>query len=335
MVDIFSNTPRVTLAYTPTPLEALPNFTKALGGPDIWIKRDDCTGFALGGNKVRKLEFIMAEAQAKGATVIVTAGGTQSNHVRQTAAAAVRLGMKCHAVLERVRTDVLYETNGNALLDYLFGAIPHFVGKDADMDVAMSSVDAELTAEGETVYIVPIGGSNALGSMGYVACAMELAQQFRENNVHPSAIVHASGSAGTQAGLLVGLSLAGLEIPVIGMCVSRAGEAQRKKVTSLIVSLTSFIERPDLKSVIDVICDGAYVGPGYGIETPEMIAAIQLLARTEGIFLDPVYTGKAMAGLVDYMKTGKFYNAGPVIFLHTGGTPALFVYPSVAGDDHI
>ncbi len=334
MADIFSNTPRVTLAHTPTPLEALPNFTKALSGPDIWIKRDDCTGFALGGNKVRKLEFLMAEAQAKGATVIITAGGTQSNHVRQTAAAAVRLGMKCHAVLERVRTDGLYETNGNALLDYLFGAVPHFVEKNTNMDAAMSSIHAELTAKGETVYVVPIGGSNALGSMGYIACALELAEQFREQNVHPSAIVHASGSAGTQAGLLVGLSLAGLEIPVLGMCVSRPAEAQRKKVISLVQALASFIERPDLADIIDVICDGAYVGPGYGDETPEMIAAVQLLARTEGVFLDPVYTGKAMAGLIDYVKAGKFDNAGPIVFLHTGGTPALFVYPSVAGDEH-
>lgn len=333
MVDIFLNTPRVPLAHTPTPLEALPNFTKALDGPDIWIKRDDCTGFALGGNKVRKLEFLMADAQAKGATVIVTAGGTQSNHVRQTAAAAVRLGMTCHAVLERVRTDELYETNGNAFLGHLFGAVPHFVEKDADMDAGMVSISAELTAKGETVYIVPIGGSNALGSMGYIACAMELAAQFREQNVHPSAIVHASGSAGTQAGLLVGLSLAGLEIPVLGMCVSRPGEAQMGKVASLVQALTSFIQRPDLTGVIDVICDGAYVGPGYGEETPEMVAAVQLLARTEGIFLDPVYTGKAMAGLIDYVKAGKFENASPIVFLHTGGTPALFVYPSVADGD--
>lgn len=335
MVDIFSNTPRVTLAHTPTPLEALPNLTKALGGPDIWIKRDDCTGFALGGNKVRKLEFLMADAQAKGATVIVTAGGTQSNHVRQTAAAAVRLGMKCYAVLERVRTDELYETNGNAILDHLFGAVPHFVEKGADIDAAISDINADLTANGETVYVVPIGGSNALGSMGYITCAMELAQQFREENVHPSAIVQASGSAGTQAGLLVGLALAGLEIPVIGMCVSRSGEAQEEKVTSLVQSLTNFVKRSDLVSVIDVICDGAYVGPGYGVETPEMITAVQLLARTEGVFLDPVYTGKAMAGLIDYVKTGKFDNAGPVVFLHTGGTPALFVYPSVANDDRV
>lgn len=334
MSDFISNLPRVELAHTPTPLEALPNLTKALGGPDIWIKRDDCTGFALGGNKVRKLEYLMADAEAKGATTIITAGGTQSNHVRQTAAAAVRLGIKCHAILERVRTDDLYETNGNALLDHLFGAVPHFVEMNTDMDAAMTKLSAELTASGEKTYIVPIGGSNALGSMGYVSCAMELSQQLRQENIHPSAIVHASGSAGTQAGLLVGLSLSGLEIPVIGMCVSRSGEAQSEKVTSLVASLTSFIERPDLADIVDVICDGAYVGPGYGVETPEMIAAVQMLARTEGIFLDPVYTGKAMAGLMDYVETGKFVDAGPIVFIHTGGTPALFVYPSVANDSN-
>jgi len=334
MSDFISSLPRLELAHTPTPLEALPNLSKALGGPDIWIKRDDCTGFALGGNKVRKLEYLMADAKAKGATTVITAGGTQSNHVRQTAAAAVRLGIKCHAILERVRTDDLYETNGNALLDHLFGAVSHFVEMNADMDAAMAKLSAELTASGETVYIVPIGGSNALGSMGYVSCAMELSQQLRAENIHPSAIVHASGSAGTQAGLLVGLSLAGLEIPVIGMCVSRSGDAQSEKVTSLVASLADFIERSDLTDVVDVICDGAYVGPGYGVETPEMILAVQMLARTEGVFLDPVYTGKAMAGLIDYVQSGKFAGAGPIVFLHTGGTPALFVYPSVAGENN-
>lgn len=330
MADMLDRFPRVPLAFTPTPLERLGNFTKALGGPDIWIKRDDCTGFALGGNKVRKLEFLMAEAMEKRATVIVTAGGTQSNHVRQTAAAASRLGLECHCILERVRSDALYETNGNALLDHLFGAHPRFIDKDADMDAAMATLADELTQSGETVYVVPVGGSNALGALGYVDCAFELAAQFREQGVHPDLIVHASGSAGTQAGLLVGLALAGLEIPVVGMCVSRTGAAQQAKVEALVVEVCLFIGRPDLADVIEVVCDGAYVGPGYAVETPEMAAAVRQLARTEGIFLDPVYTGKAMAGLIDYAKRGKLTGAGPVLFLHTGGTPALFVYPEIA-----
>lgn len=330
MGDVLDKYPRVPLAFAPTPLEHLANFSASLGGPDIWIKRDDCTGFALGGNKVRKLEFLMADAVAGKATVIVTAGGTQSNHVRQTAAAASRLGMACHCVLERVRSDELYETNGNALLDHLFGAVPRFIDKDADMDVAMAALAEELTQAGETVYVVPVGGSNALGSLGYVACAFELAAQLREQGIHPGLIVHASGSAGTQAGLLVGLALAGLEIPVLGMCVSRSVAAQKAKVAALVADVCRFIDRPDLAEVIDVNCDGAYVGPGYGAETPEMADAVRFLARSEGIFLDPVYTGKAMAGLIDHARTGKLASAGAVVFLHTGGTPALFVYPAIA-----
>lgn len=329
MSAILDQFPRHRFAVLPTPLEHLPNLSADLGH-EIWIKRDDCTGFALGGNKVRKLEFLMADAIAKGANVIVTAGGTQSNHVRQTAAAATKLGVSCECILERVRTDDLYETNGNVFLDHLFGATPHFVEQGADVDAAMASLCDQLAADGQLVYPVPIGGSNPLGSLGYVECAFELAAQFREANLHPSAIVHASGSAGTQAGLLVGLALAGLEIEVLGMCVSRDGSAQQTKVSELVDALCTLVGRGDLVDVIDVRCDGAYVGPGYGVPTSGMTEAIQRVARTEGIFLDPVYTGKAMAGLVDYAQTGKLEGRGPIMFLHTGGAPALFVYPEVA-----
>lgn len=329
-LDRFS---RLPLAHLPTPLEKMPNLAASLGVADLWIKRDDCTGFALGGNKVRKLEYLMADAKAQGATAIVTAGGTQSNHVRQTAAAAARLGLRCGAVLERVRTDALYESNGNALLDHLFGAEPVFIDKDADMVAALAALTDDWRAVGETVYEVPVGGSNPLGALGYVRAAEELATQCRKLKLHPGLMVLASGSAGTQAGLLVGLALVGLEVQVVGMCVSRPGPDQQAKVAALVKDICDFIDRPDLADVIEVRCDGAYVGPGYGVETPEMISAVQTLARTEGIFLDPVYTGKAMAGLIDYAATGKLTGAGPVIFLHTGGTPALFVYPDVAGVD--
>ncbi len=324
---------RIPLAHVPTPLEPMPNLAKALGVTDLWIKRDDCTGFALGGNKVRKLEYLMADAKTQGATAIITAGGTQSNHVRQTAAAASRLGLRCGAVLERVRTDALYESSGNALLDHLFGAEPVFIDKDADLSAALAKLAADWRAAGETVYEIPVGGSNPLGALGYVRAAEELATQCRDMGLHPGLIVHASGSAGTQAGLLVGLALVGLEVQVVGMCVSRAGPEQEAKVTALVKDTCDFIGRPDLADVIEVRCDGAYVGPGYGAKTPAMISAVQALARTEGIFLDPVYTGKAMAGLIDFAATGKLTGAGPIIFLHTGGTPALFVYPDVAGVD--
>lgn len=327
-LDVF---PRLALAHMPTPLERMKNLQSALGGPEIWIKRDDCTGFAFGGNKVRKLEFLMADAMAKGATAIVTAGGTQSNHVRQTAAAAAKLGLKCAAVLERVRTDNLYETTGNALLDHMFGAAPHFVDLDTDLVAAMIDLAAALNAEGEATYTVPVGGSNPLGALGYVVCADELARQFREQGMHPGLIVLASGSAGTQAGLLVGLALAGLEIPVVGMCVSRPGPAQVAKVKNLVGCICDLLDRADLEDVIDVVCDGAYVGPGYGAPTPGMTEAVRLVARSEGIVLDPVYTGKAMAGLIDYARTGKLTGSGPVVFLHTGGAPALFAYPDLPG----
>lgn len=329
MSAILDQFPRHRFAFLPTPLEHLPNLSADLGH-EIWIKRDDCTGFALGGNKVRKLEFLLAQAIAEGADTIVTAGGTQSNHVRQTAAAATKMGLSCACVLERVRTDELYETNGNAFLDHLFGAEPHFIELGADMDAAMTALCDNLTADGRKVYQVPVGGSNPLGSLGYVDCAWEMATQFRHADVHPSTIVHASGSAGTQAGLLVGLALAGLEIDVIGVCVSRDGDVQQAKVSELVDAICALVGRPDLADVIDVRCDGAYVGPGYGVSTPGMSDAIKRVARTEGVFLDPVYTGKAMAGLIDYAQSGKFKGAGPVVFIHTGGTPALFVYPEVA-----
>lgn len=329
MSAILDQFPRHRFAVLPTPLENLPNLSADLGH-EIWIKRDDCTGFALGGNKVRKLEFLMADAIAKGADTIITAGGTQSNHVRQTAAAATKLGLSCECILERVRTDDLYETNGNVFLDHLFGATPHFVEKGADVDAAMAALSDQLAADGRLVYPVPVGGSNPLGCLGYVECAFEMATQFRGIGLHPSAIVLASGSAGTQAGLLVGLALAGLEIEVLGMCVSRDGEAQQSKVSDLVDTLCILINREDLADVIDVRCDGGYVGPGYGAPTDGMVAAIQRVARTEGIFLDPVYTGKAMAGLIDYAETGKLEGRGPIVFLHTGGVPALFVYPEVA-----
>lgn len=323
---------RLDLATAPTPLERMANLTRALGGPDLWIKRDDCTGFALGGNKVRKLEFLIADALDKGATAVVTAGGTQSNHVRQTMAAASRFGLRAATVLERVRTDALYEENGNALLDKLFGAETHFVDKDADLAAALADLAAKLSSEGETVYSVPVGGSSPLGALGYAVAGIELAEQCRAMGLRPQTVVHATGSAGTQAGLLTGLALAGFDVPVLGICVSRDGGTQEAKVRGLLKDVLALIERPGLVPETAVRCDGDYVGPGYGVATPEMAEAVKTTARSEGIFLDPVYTGKAMAGLFAHARQGRFTGDGSVVFLHTGGTPALFVYPEVADD---
>ncbi|MDA0997274.1 MAG: D-cysteine desulfhydrase [Proteobacteria bacterium] len=325
-----SDFPRTPLAQAPTPLEPMPNLGRALGGMDLWIKRDDCTGFALGGNKVRKLEFLIADALAQGASAIVTAGGTQSNHVRQTVAAAARFGLRAAAVLERVRDDALYEANGNALLDRLFGAETSFVAKGTDLAGALAVLAAELKSEGETVYGIPVGGSNALGALGYAVAGIELAQQCRDKGLRPTAIIHASGSGGTQAGLLAGLALAKFDVPVIGFCVSRDAKAQSAKVSALLTEVAGLLDNPTIAEGNRVQCDGNYVGPGYGVATAGMAAAVRLTARSEGIFLDPVYTGKAMAGLIDYAERKEFEAPGPVIFLHTGGTPALFVYPEIA-----
>jgi L-cysteate sulfo-lyase len=322
--------PRVKFAHLPTPLEPLPNLTRLLGGPRLWIKRDDCTGLATGGNKTRKLEFLVADALAKGADTLITQGAVQTNHGRQTAAAAARFGLRCIILLEhRVATeDPDYLRNGNVLLDRLFGAELRELAGGGDMNAAMEPVAEEVRRAGGKPYVIPGGGSNEVGALGYVACALGLVHQADEAGLRIDHIVHATGSAGTQAGLLAGLRAMHAGIPVLGIGVRAPKERQEATVHALACRVA---ERLGVKGGVDraaVVANCDYVGEGYGIPTPAMVEAVQLFARHEGILLDPVYSGKAAAGLVDLCRKGFFGKDENVLFLHTGGAAGLFAYRS-------
>ena len=320
--------PRVKLCQAPTPLEFLPNLTKALGGPDIWMKRDDLTGMGLGGNKVRKLEFLAGEAVAQGADHLVTQGAVQSNHVRQTAAVAMKLGMRCTALLEhRIETnDPAYLGSGNVLLDQIMGIeIQHRPG-GTDMQAAIEEVGATLKQAGGKPYVIPGGGSNAVGATGYAAVAAELVQQANDMGLKIDRLVHATGSAGTQAGLVAGLHAMSSPIRVLGIGVRNPKDKQEAAVLKLARATVARlgIDRELPAEAVEANCD--YVGAGYGRPTPGMVEAVQMVARTEGIFLDPVYSGKGMAGLIDLIRTGSFKRGETVVFLHTGGAVGLFGY---------
>ena len=320
--------PRVKLCQAPTPLELLPNLTKALGGPQIWMKRDDLTGMGLGGNKVRKLEFLAGEAVAQGADHLVTQGAVQSNHVRQTAAVAMKLGMRCTAVLEhRIETnDPAYLGSGNVLLDEIMGIDIQYRPGGSDMQAAIEEVGAGLRQAGGRPYVIPGGGSNAVGATGYVAVAGELVQQVNDLGLRVDRLVHATGSAGTQAGLVAGLHAMSSPIRVLGIGVRNPKDRQEAAVLTLARATAARlgIDREVPAAAVEANCD--YVGPGYGRPTPGMVEAVQLVARTEGIFLDPVYSGKGMAGLIDLIRTGVFTSGHTVVFLHTGGAVGLFGY---------
>ncbi len=320
--------PRVRLAHLPTPLEPLPNLTRLLGGPRLWIKRDDCTGLGTGGNKARKLEFLVADALARGADTLVTQGAVQTNHGRQTAAAAAKLGLRCVLLLEhRVATDDPdYLRNGNVLLDRLFGAQLRELPGGSDTTAALEAVSEEIRRAGGRPYAIPGGGSNEVGALGYVACARELICQADDAGLRIAHIVHATGSAGTQAGLVAGLRAMNAPIPVLGIGVRAPRPQQERVVYDLACRVLDVL---GVKGELDramVVADCDHVGEGYGIPTPGMIEAVELFARHEGILLDPVYTGKAAAGLIDRIRRGFFPKDADVVFLHTGGVAALPAY---------
>lgn len=321
--------PRIHLAHLPTPLERLDRLSAALDGPEIWIKRDDCTGLSTGGNKTRKLEFLMAEAQAQGADMVMTQGATQSNHARQTAAFAAKLGMDCHIVLEN-RTgsnDPAYRENGNVLLDDLHGATREERGPGLDMNAEMEAVAEGFRAKGRRVYTIPGGGSNPTGALGYVNCAYELLGQLNDRSLAVDHIVTATGSAGTQAGLIAGLKAVHAGIPLLGFGVRAPKDRQEAMVFALASATAAKVGASGAVERSDVVADCAYVGDGYGIPNAGTIEAIRLFARLEGILLDPVYSGKAAAGLVDWCRSGRFRRGQRVVFLHTGGAAGLFGYP--------
>jgi L-cysteate sulfo-lyase len=305
------------------------NLSKLLGGPNLWIKRDDCTGLATGGNKTRKLEFLMADAVDRGADVIITQGATQSNHARQTAAIAAKLGMGCHILLED-RTgsdDRAYNYNGNVFLDQLYGASVSKRPGGADMNTEMEKLAAQLSSDGKHPYIIPGGGSNEVGALGYVNAALELLTQANDRSLRIDHVVHATGSAGTQAGLVTGLVGARSGIPVLGIGVRAPRDKQEESVFALATRTADYLGLGDAVKREDVVANSDYVGGGYGVPTAGMIEAVSLLARHEGILLDPVYSGKGMAGLIDLVRKGHFSKEDNVVFLHTGGAVALFGYP--------
>lgn len=323
-----SRFPRVSLAHLPTPLELLPRLSEALGGPNIYIKRDDCTGLATGGNKTRKLEFSMGEAVSLGADTIITVGAVQSNHVRQTVAAACKLGLKCEVLLENRVTEPGddYMNSGNVFLDRLYGANIKEYEKGADFAAEMESIAEKTRQAGGRPYIIPGGASNVVGALGYVNCALELVTQANETGLVIDHIVHATGSAGTQAGLITGLKAMHANIPLLGIGVNVDRETQEGRVYDLAIDTADYIGAPGVVARDDVIANCEYVGDGYGVPTPEMNEAVLKLARLEGILADPVYSGKGLAGMFDLVANGSFGAAENIVFIHTGGSAALFAY---------
>ena len=315
--------PRLEFIGAPTPLEYLPRFSDYIGR-DIFIKRDDVTPLAMGGNKLRKLEFLAADALRQGADTLVTAGAIQSNHVRQTAAVAAKLGLHCVALLENPMGTKAenYLSNGNRLLLDLFNTQVEMCEALTDPNAQLAQLATRLEAQGFRPYVIPVGGSNALGALGYVESALEIAQQC-EGAVSISSVVVASGSAGTHAGLAVGLEQVMPEAELIGVTVSRKVADQLPKVVTLQQEIARSLE---LTATAGITLWDDYFAPSYGIPNDDGMEAVKLLARLEGILLDPVYTGKAMAGLIDGVRQKRFKDEGPILFVHTGGAPALFAY---------
>lgn len=319
--------PRLHLATLPTPLHRADRLSQALGGPEIWFKRDDLTGFGLGGNKIRKLEFLAADALARGADTLVTGAGPQSNHVRTTMAVAARLGLQGVAVFHGSRPS---ETQGNLLLDELLGADLVFTDNPdrSQLDDRLEIEGERLRAKGRRPYVIGRGGASALGSTGYVAASLEIAHQLTELNLQIDHLFCATGSAGTQAGLIMGAKWLQAGYQVNGITVSRPRPECLTRLKRLGRETADLLELNLALGPEDITVYDDYIGPGYGLPTPECIEAIRLVARTEGIFLDPVYSAKAMAGLIDLIRRGRLHNRQRVLFLHTGGAPSLFAYSS-------
>ena len=330
-----SRFPRRRYTVGATPLEFLPNFTRALSpdgqGPNIWIKRDDMLGLFPGGNKTRKLEFLVADALAQGADTLITCGAPQSNHCRITLAAAVKEGLKCRFVIEeRVPGSFHEDASGNHFLFRLMGVEAlTVVPAGSNMGAAMQQVADELSAQGRKGYIIAGGGSNALGGLGYVACAQELQQQFYEQDVRIDRVVVGSGSSGTHGGVVAGFIGNHIKIPIVGIGVSRDPADQEPlvyKEAQAVADLLGLGLTIPREAVVSV---GGFWQPKYSIPNKKMVEAVQLLARTEAILLDPVYTGKIMAGLIGLVRQGFFKPGENVLFLHTGGLPSLHAYEAV------
>jgi D-cysteine desulfhydrase family pyridoxal phosphate-dependent enzyme len=333
LIAAFDGIPRVPLAALPTPLQEAPRLRAALGGrkraPRILLKRDDLTGLALGGNKARKLEFLVADAVRQGADVLITTGATQSNHARMTAAAARVAGLDCHLVL--TSKSEAPPLQGNLLLDHVYGATVHHVPAPEDPRLALGNdeakvreVESELRAAGKKPYVIAVGGSSPVGTLGYVLATAELVQQLQALAVTPSRLYYASGSRGTQAGLTLGARICDSPYLVYGVAVSIGEPEKTHRAMKAANGAAEILGLPLRLSFEDFFADNGFIGDGYGIPTAECLEAIALLARTEGILVDPCYTGKALAGLIAHVRAGEFSPDETLVFLHTGGAPGLF-----------
>lgn len=325
--------PRVRLGHFPTALEPMPRLSAHLGGPNLFIKRDDCTGLATGGNKTRKLEFLVAQALEQGADTLITQGAVQSNHARQTVAAAAHVGMQAKILLEQRVPNASdeYEWSGNVLLDQLLGGeIVAKLPAGTDMAAEMEKLAQALRDEGKKPYIIPGGGSNPVGALGYVACAHELLQQAFDSGLRMDHVIHATGSTGTQAGLIAGFRGSNSGVPVYGVSVRAPKDKQEENVWKLVQSTADYMGLPaSAVERADVVANADYVGDGYGIPTESMIEALRLTAQLEGILLDPVYSGKGMAGLIGLIRAGHFKKDENVVFIHTGGAVGLYGYRQI------
>jgi L-cysteate sulfo-lyase len=320
--------PRVQLGHWPTPLEHLPRLTKELSGPQLWVKRDDCSGLATGGNKTRKLEFLLADAIDRGADTIVTYGAVQSNHARQTAAACAKLGLECHLLLsQRVEWHhASYNNNGNVLFNKLFGAHTHMLAMD-EFEQRQTEILADLAAQNKRVYQIPPGGSNALGALGYVMCLAELEWQAKAMNISLGQIIHASASSATQAGLIFGAGAMKSKVDILGINVFHPDPATlTARIEKLLAQMA--VQFPASKAGFDlpININHAYFGEAYGKPTEAGLDAIKMVAQLEGLLFDPVYSGKALAALIDQINLGNFSQHENVVLIHTGGAASLSAY---------
>ena len=324
--------PRLHLGEFPTPLQELKNLGRELGGPRIFVKRDDQTGLGLGGNKLRKLEYALAEAAAQGATVVITVGGPQSNHLRLTTAACNKLSLKTVLV---IRGQLPEKPSGNLLIDHILDPSEiHYVGADGFpakgeldhvADEKAEEIAARLRSNGEVPYFIPNGCRAIHGAMGYAGCVLEMVEQFRDLQLAPTAVFTAVGTSSTQTGLILGAHLFTQDqLDIVGISVANAADLVSERVERQLVEAADFFElTTEFPHDVIVVLD-QYVGDGYGIPTDAMKEAVLMTARFEGVLLDPVYTGKAMAGLIDHVRAGDYTKDDIVVLLHTGGTPALF-----------
>jgi D-cysteine desulfhydrase len=317
--------PRFHLAQLPTPLENLERLSRELGGPELLIKRDDQTGLALGGNKTRKLEFLVGQALAQGADTLITLGAVQSNHCRQTAAAAAKAGLRCELILNGKKPDL---ANGNLLLNELLGARLHWIDR-SQRAAKLQQLDQELRAQGHKPYLIPVGGSNGIGATGYVVAMMELAEQLRASQKRVDHIVFGSSSGGTQAGIVLGARVANFKGQLHGLSIDKNDPELNEyeiEVAQIANECAEYIGSEIRLSQSDIKVVYGYKGEGYGIVGDLERKAIRLMARSEGIVLDPVYAGRAFGALVDLIHKGIFRRGETVLFWHTGGSPALFAY---------